>query len=92
MTELARDESWRPQLHGLRVETGARRRADANIGAVGEAVGSSGIEGTMGRGEDGLVWTAGGHGELDPTNADGDEGTDLEQTGNSKDCSAGISR
>ena len=30
-------------------------------------------------GEDGLVWTAGGHGELDPTNADGDEGADLQE-------------
>src|SRR5437868_308940 len=33
----------------------------------------------MRRGEDGLVWTAGGHGELDPTNADGDERADLEE-------------
>jgi len=33
----------------------------------------------MCRGEDCLVWTAGGHGELDPTNADGDEGADLEE-------------
>ncbi len=33
----------------------------------------------MCRGKDGLVRTAGRHGEPDPTNADGDESADLEE-------------
>jgi hypothetical protein len=32
-------------------------------------LGSNSIEGTIRRGEDGLSWIAGGHGEFDPTSA-----------------------
>jgi hypothetical protein len=46
-------------------------------------IGSSGVEsaaeGMMRPGKDVLVGTAGRHGELDPADADGDEGTDLEE-------------
>jgi hypothetical protein len=75
---LARSESRRSRLHGLRVEMGARHCA-VRLALSARRFGSGGIEGAMCRGKDGLVRTAGRHREPDPTNADGDESADLEE-------------
>src|SRR6266404_2734734 len=82
-----------PSIHapeGTRVACGGGR-AEARGGSAslvgrqwrGVRAGSGGVdcgaENAMGCGKDGLVRTSGRHGEFDPADADGDEGTDLEQ-------------
>jgi hypothetical protein len=45
IAELARDESRRPRLHGLRVEAGARHRLAARLALLAGVLGSAGIMG-----------------------------------------------
>src|SRR5260370_12912703 len=76
-----------PKWRGLRVGVDAPGRAAAQHRFAGRQwrrvrAGSGGVDGaedSMGRGKDGLVRTAGRHGEFDPADADADGGADLDQ-------------